>query len=416
VNDQIDPGKHFVWDDEHQDCVSKDDVVDYAIRSHWPEIELAVRRKQAEVWKSTNQVWLNVLDAALEYDHRVHRLDFQKRLTAEYIWDLEGWNDEVVDDEEGLLDVAGKVCAILEEERRKEKYQAENIPFDLVPPVCAYEDKCQLEDLSWVRGLLGVSRMFRQLLVSTAEAEAEHLIYYLLTKESGECLQKLDALDRKSLETSFLLHQGEIERIVDADKTPLELFLAHLICEYLSHHKSSLKLASCVECNRIFARERRDNSYCSKTCQNRVAYKRKRILASGVLREIEMNAQMIDLVQPGLWIYDPRLALGVVEDLHFRRRSLEVSGPEGNFIASVILPENANPAKFFEEKQRVPGSPIHVEGATWKEVCDPSSATARVRFLSLVKSFNVNKLLDEKGGKGRIFYTVEDQKRLAQML
>ena len=94
----------------------------------------------------------------------------------------------------------------------------------------------------------------------------------------------------------------------------LSSLLAEWMCEYLVDYLDRIDLGACVECGKIFPRQRRDNSYCSKTCQNRIAYKRKKIFDGGLLQKVELKRPInAENLQFGLWAYHARLGLGLVQ-------------------------------------------------------------------------------------------------------
>src|SRR2546422_7244227 len=98
-----------------------------------------------------------------------------------------------------------------------------------------------------------------------------------------------------------------LQKVMNAELNPLHVALTHWMLVYLTEHIEFIQLAVCVECGRIFERERRDNVYCSKTCQNRVAYKRKKIFEAGVLRELAIPPDAATSLRAGLCLYHPRL-------------------------------------------------------------------------------------------------------------
>jgi hypothetical protein len=120
--------------------------------------------------------------------------------------------------------------------------------------------------------------------------------------------------DRLGFFTNFVKGRVIFRRSPEVDTTPLSTLLADWICDYLVNYSKRIDLGACVECGRIFSRQRRDNAYCSKTCQNRIAYKRKKIFETGLLKKIEITKKTApEKFQAGLWVYHPRYALGIIE-------------------------------------------------------------------------------------------------------
>jgi hypothetical protein len=126
---------------------------------------------------------------------------------------------------------------------------------------------------------------------------------------------------------------GKIPRFArqpDTSVTPLGSILANWMCEYLCGYSARIDLGVCAECGRFFSRQRKDNAYCSKTCQNRIAYKRRKIFEGGLLQKLEgAPGPMLQKLHPGLWAYHPRLGLGIVENVERTMRfSITVRFPQ----------------------------------------------------------------------------------------
>jgi hypothetical protein len=111
-------------------------------------------------------------------------------------------------------------------------------------------------------------------------------------------------------------------RLPDHDSSKLATCLASWISDYVSIYFPSVNLAVCFECGKFFSRERRDNVYCSKTCQNRVAYKRKKIFESGALSRVNVSPDDVWEMKPGLWIHHPRLGVGLIENVEHGGKTL----------------------------------------------------------------------------------------------
>src|SRR5205823_4815950 len=151
-----------------------------------------------------------------------------------------------------------------------------------------------------------------------------------------------------------------VVREIDAERMPLQTFLAFWMSQYLGTHEPFLDLAVCVECGKFFARQRRDNFYCSKTCQNRVAYKRKKIFVAGVLRKVDVKVDPNEL-RSGLCLNHPRFGLGVVENVQYLQRRLHLTYGDSSAVetaglppmkvvgTALPIPEDKSALEFFEE-------------------------------------------------------------------
>ena len=149
---------------------------------------------------------------------------------------------------------------------------------------------------------------------------------------------------------------------------------------------------------------------CSKTCQNRVAYKRKKIFVAGVLREVDVKDAPNEL-RVGLCLNHPRFGLGVVESVKYLRRRLRLKYEDSNVMTKDI-PDNKSAQEFFDELTE------SLQGATaarrtpvgWTEVVDPGNLMLSVRFLSGVRRFRRWEMKDVT------FYAVENPRLLADLL
>jgi hypothetical protein len=106
-------------------------------------------------------------------------------------------------------------------------------------------------------------------------------------------------------------------RIPHDQSTSLTSCLTNWFVEYLVNFYPYVNLSVCVECGVFFQRQRKDNVYCGKTCQNRVAYKRKKIFETNALREVSVDPDTTAEIRPGLMFYHHRLGLGVVEEANY---------------------------------------------------------------------------------------------------
>jgi hypothetical protein len=311
------------------------------------------------------------------------------------------------------------------------------------------------ESVDWVADLVDVTRTIREALLAMSESrEASEVARKgnaaaLQPEKSSkpDQLTKLDELtklltqhhvfaDSQGLRRHLdrlneILQQGVVYRLrpegrrsphvvreIDAEKMALHTLLAFWMSQYLGAHEQYLDLTVCVECGKFFARQRRDNIYCSKTCQNRVAYKRKKIFVGGVLREVDVKGAQ-DELRSGLCLNHPRFGLGVVENVQYQRRRLlltydsssgvEASSDSGRVVATARpIPDGKSALELFEEiKAREVRVPV-----TWQEQVDPASCAVSARFLSGVRRFNRWEL----AVKDVAFYEVGNPSLLAELL
>jgi hypothetical protein len=367
-----------MFDHDNEPDYDPGEALEYVLNNNWDEILERVAEEQADEWRRGAELWFRVLNCVGECDKEHSRKLFRRWLGDEPDKaPASGSVGPEVDepDEEELFEIASRVARILEEG---------NSP---------YSELCRVgDDLSWARGVVNAGRSIRDLLLTLAE---------------GGWITNLDsALKRfNSLLTggppSEVHHQSEdllfgqkepLYRRPNSKLTPLHSAITQSMAEYFARYREPLDLAVCLECSRIFTRTRRDNAYCSKTCQNRVAYKRKRIIDSGLLVEVPSEPAAVEAIRPGFWVNHPRWGLGVVEHVHFSRKLMHYS-PRGVLVTSIPEHESVEEAKARVSKD------LGIDTATSKEIREPKSLTATVRYLSGV--VRNSSWTDFLGGQGK---------------
>jgi hypothetical protein len=181
-----------------------------------------------------------------------------------------------------------------------------------------YAQHCTVgEDLSWASNLTELTRAFCDVLFALSDPKKRLSLQW----ELSEHLRVIDVALEKGTR-SRLVYRGVVEKRPNFDRepaletTPLSAVVAEWICDYLVNYSARIDLGACVECGKIFPRKRSDNAYCSKTCQNRVAYKRRKIFEGGLLRKIDLSSNALDdSVKSRVWAYHPRLGLGAVDTI-----------------------------------------------------------------------------------------------------
>jgi len=374
------------WDeDQHDEGISfagGREAVQYVLENHRDEVEDVIRWTDAQQWLEGSQPWFPIINIVCRHDRESFRDAIRK------------WVDPSLEGMEGpsqgqLFAIASEVSELLESARSP------------------YAESCAMDgDLEWAGDLVRITRALRDVLLAIADPRDSWTPDVRPHTEKASTAGREDVggkAMRLSASWQFdgpverfnsILQFGVFERLAartdgkvvwfertfDTGSTSLPVALARWISDYLTRYWQYVRLAVCGECCRLFERERRDNVYCSKTCQNRVAYKRKKIFEAGVLRELKVEPQSLET---GLWLYHPRLGLGVVEEVNFLKKRL-----------TKLTKENV--------------------GA--KDDINPQSVWTRVRFLPAVRTLWFNELFGKRGESAPAFYQVQDGKRLLELL
>jgi hypothetical protein len=312
------------FDDLHPDCVGVDDVLEFAVENYWDEIRTLARDADSSEWVKHSKPFLELLSRISRQDKDQLRDVIKLGITED-----RGYASGDIAESQ-LFSVATEVCNFLETmTTTQHRYGTEaNLVFgqyrvksrpDATSHLLACLDSCPIgDDLSWAKDLVLVTRTFRDILFAIAEpleplsdgqklADPLNLLNEILQRSSNHQLVYWQAADKA-------LNFG---RIPDGRSTSLTSCLTNWFVDYLVNFYPDVNLAVCVECGIFFPRQRRDNVYCGKTCQNRIAYKRKKIFETDALREVSVDPDTTAEIKAGLLFYHHRLGLGVVEEIDY---------------------------------------------------------------------------------------------------
>lgn len=308
----------------------KEDGLRYALEEHPEEIRDEVEQWQAQEWLEQSQHWLRLVNIISQHDREQLRESVRNKAIRHG-----GPTDGEATRESRLFNLASEISAFLESlvDRRFHTNQTSPTasaeesataggygrygycPGPPVQSLAHYSEHCNVcESLHWVSDLLKITKAFRDILFVIGDSRKRSLEW-----ELADHVRAIDS----ALESGAglrLVYRGpegkwpKFGRVPNPTTTPISSLLAEWICEYLVCYVDRIDFGTCVECGKIFSRQRRDNSYCSKTCQNRIAYKRKKMFDAGLLQKIELTpTTKVESVKSGVWAYHPRLGLGLVE-------------------------------------------------------------------------------------------------------
>jgi hypothetical protein len=159
----------------------------------------------------------------------------------------------------------------------------------------------------------------------------------------------------------------------------------------LENYYSNVGLGVCAECGKLFVRERRDKTFCSKTCQNRVAYKRKKLLDSKALTQVFIPPDSAYEVSTKLWAHHPRYGIGRVE-------SVTCDGAE---VTSLLQQAPSKPDDALRYRSMI-SRKIRVQ----------------IRFMHGMKTFRYADLFEGQKKEDQLptFYELKSEKLLAELL
>jgi hypothetical protein len=304
------------------DVVSLEDVVSHVLDNNWDEVLEAVGESQGREWLNESATALGLLSTVSQRD-RAHMRGAMKK------WLRKKQTDSVEPTEGQIFAIASDVSAYLEQLITDSPFSLADYQIGLEGYAALHKPtarerlllsarSCSLDgDLSWAEHLLRVTRAFRDVLsaVSDSDIQAPYLGWRL-----REPVQVLNSFVRETPPQLLIYWQAPDKkpafgRSPDAKAPNLSSYIASWACDYLGDHYLNVGLGACAECGKFFVRERRDKSFCSKTCQNRVAYKRKKLLESDALTRVNISPDDACDIAAGLWIYHPRYGIGLVESL-----------------------------------------------------------------------------------------------------
>jgi hypothetical protein len=316
----------------YEESLLEEHAVEWVLSNKFDEIEKAVLDNRANQWLSESEPWLELLNIVSQHD--------KEQLRA---WIREGVinnkggidgprreeeNEQQSSEEAQVFAIASDVSKFLERLPKEEPGTLFASLKDTEAPkplktLSRYAEACNVsEDLDWAEKLIHVVRAFRDLLFGMSSVGGERSLRRALAGP----LRKIEEA-RTEGEPSELVFLGFANKVTrfrresNPEVTALSTCLSEWMRDYLENYSSYVDLAVCVECGRIFSRTRSDNFYCSKTCQNRVAYKRKKVFESGVLREIEIKESDLEKegvpkkLKAGVCVYHPRMGLGIIREV-----------------------------------------------------------------------------------------------------
>jgi hypothetical protein len=376
--------------DAPEGYIPAEGAFEYVFENERDAVDERVKAEAALEWLKTGQPWLDLLNIVSRHD--------KEQLKEAIRQEIDGarQSDPERIAEPQLFAVASDAARLLE---------------SVGSP---HSNFCTpSEDLAWANGLIRLTRAFREILFLLSEPDDSWMVNYHLARPVKEVNAALlegrpDLLEWHASNSKTRAFRREVH----TETTPLHSHLAKWIRDFLVVHRSSLALGACTECGTIFARERRDNVYCSKTCQNRVAYKRKKIFESGLLAEVKIDPYAPSGVAPGLWINHPRLGLGRIEAARFSERTLWLQF-EGHGFGQRIPGEST-----AEQYLDVLKKNLKEKVVSWEEVVDRRSLELRVRFIQLSRSLRAGEIFPIAGKPDSIalFYRVTDVVALADLL
>jgi hypothetical protein len=308
------------FDSIHEDCVPMDDAVSYALENHWQDVEEAISQGKSEEWLSQSKPCIELLSIISQRD-RAHMRGAMKK------WLRKGLSDGEELTQEKLFSIASDVSTFLEQLPSSFLLQSafhRIAPYNFQQPEEPTADRCISlsarscilgDELAWAKDLLIVSRAFREFLSAVSEPSVQESF---VSMRISDPIQILNGYLRVSPNQPLIYWIGEDKqlkfgRCPDPEVADLSSFLANWISDYLKNHYPRLDLGVCSECGRFFVRERRDKTFCSKTCQNRVAYQRKKIFESGALTQVNIAPDDACDIHTGLWMHHPRFGIGLIE-------------------------------------------------------------------------------------------------------
>ena len=312
------------YNDLHSDCVPVDDALEFAVEHHWDEIRALARVAESSEWLKRSKPFVELLSKVSRHDKNQLR-DFIKLGITE---DRGYASGEI--SESQMFSVATEVGNFLETltgvqpiHRPEVKSLFGRCRLQGRPEAMSYLlaclDSCPIgDDLSWARDLVLVTRTFRDILFAISEP----LEPFSNGRNLTDALNILNDTMQRSSNNEIAYWQTPEKtiafgRIPHDQSTSLTSCLTNWFVEYLVNFYPYVNLAVCVECGVFFQRQRKDNVYCGKTCQNRVAYKRKKIFETNALREVSVDPDTTAEIRPGLMFYHHRLGLGVVEEVNY---------------------------------------------------------------------------------------------------
>jgi len=372
-----------------------EDVLSSALENNWDEIKEAVEDVRGSDWLKDSSICLELLSTVSERDFTHLRGGLKKFLRK-------GQSDGDQLTDEQLFAIGSDVAAFIEKlpvpipKASFISHAAGSLQRGQEPTpgrcIAIAAAKCVLgDDLGWAKDLLAITKAFRDILSALSEPELqEHSlrarlqeplrsVNYFLTRAPAQLLIQWGSSGK----------QLSFGRCPDPDVSDLPAYLAEWISDYLKNHYPRVGIGVCAECGKFFGRERRDKTFCSKTCQNRVAYKRKKILESDALQRVNFAPDdAVDIVA-GLWMHHPRFGIGRIEGPN------DSGKPVSSMLQNLGDKHSARYRSMLARK-----------------------VVVQVRFLHGVRMLNFTDLFEAQKKEEQLpdFYQVNSQERLAELL
>jgi hypothetical protein len=383
--------------DLHEDCVATEDVFSYALENYWDELEEAVSDAKGQEWLKRSKPCLELLSIVSQRD-RAHMRGAIKK------WLRKKQSDGEELTEEKLFSIAADVSAFLEQLPTPFPYPPGIHNMDLsgheglLEPTAARcigfsARACALgDDLSWARDLLVVARAFRDFLSAVSDADLQQPYLALRIREPIQIFNSYLSKTPPELLIYWCGADKQLRfgRCPDPEFPHLSSYVVSWICDYLKNRYPQVGLGVCSECGKFFARERRDKTLCSKTCQNRVAYQRKKILESGALAQVNIAPDDACDINPGLWIHHSRFGIGLIES-----------------VSTASKPALTLPKKIATT----------VDEVRYRSMLS-RKAIVQVRFLHGVRMLGYSDLFEGQKNEDQLptFYEVKSEETLAELL
>ncbi len=384
------------YGDLHDGCVPIDEALQHVIENEWPDVEATVDSVRGHDWVVQSRPCLEVLSKISEVD-RVHSQGALKKCLPNVSESIDQVGEEL------LFAVATDVSRLIERLGTSEyvcspnEYPEIQLRFEptVLRSLLASSQCCTLDgDISWAKDALLVSRAFIEFLSAVSDGDLQGASVSSRIRQPIQVLNNYGSGSGGALLVYWEAPNREVKfgKISDPRSPNLASFLATWITEYITLHYPQVGLGVCVECGTFFERERRDKAFCSKTCQNRVAYKRKRLLESDALALASVSSEEVSDIEPGLWVHHPRFGIGLIES---------VGTNDGSSLKPTVL--DLNPDPNFQAR---------IKSMLSRKV------RARVRFLHGLRVLTYLDLFEGQKREDQLptFYRVNSRETLEKLL
>jgi hypothetical protein len=392
----MDYGEEVDFGGPPEGYTADEDVLDSALQNHWDEVTEAVEDARGSDWLRDSATCLELLSTVSQRDFTHLRGGLKKYLRK-------GRNDGDQLTDEHLFAIASDIASFIEKLPVPPpkngflnylgggKLQARQ---SLTPGRCVAiaAGKCNLgDDLSWAKDLLAVTKAFRDILAALSDPDLQEPFVRIRIREPFQTLNYFVGRTPGLLLVHWPSDGKKLSfgRCPDPEVSDLAAYIAEWISEYLTNYYPRMGIGVCAECGTFFERERRDKTFCSKTCQNRVAYKRKKILESDALQRVSIAPDdAVDIVA-GLWIHHPRFGIGLIEGLS------NSNGPVESMLQNLGGNQNARYRSMVSRK-----------------------VVVQVRFLQGVRMLTFTDLFEAQKKEDQLpdFYQVQSEETLAELL